>query len=203
MQAVVLLSGGLDSVVSMLMAQDIVDIKLALTFDYGQKASAQEIRTSRQICEKYNIMHKVVSLPFMLEIDSGLNTNEKVAESNPWVPNRNGLFINIAATYAENVGADWVLCGFNREEALEFADNSVDFVNSINQSLYYSTRNHVQVKSMVLEMDKVEIIHEAQKRGVDFTQIWSCYRGSDSPCGECSSCKRQMAAFEKAGLKYI
>ncbi|SHG99764.1 7-cyano-7-deazaguanine synthase [Thermosyntropha lipolytica DSM 11003] len=202
MKAIALLSGGLDSVVSMLLASKEVKVELAITIDYGQRARENEIKAARNICRIYNVKHEVVELPFMHKIQSDLIKKESLPITNPWVPNRNGLFINLAACYAESMKAGLVICGFNREEAFNFPDNSEEYVRALNNALYYSTTNHVKVKSFVQDMDKIDIIRTAAELGLDFRYIWSCYGGGEKPCLRCSSCLRNMEAFAKAGIKY-
>ena len=165
MKAIALLSGGLDSVVSMLLAREQAEIILALTIDYGQKARSNEIAASAAFCSIYGIEHKVIHLPFMSDMKSGIIEDSGIDDSSPWVPNRNGLFINLAACYAENLNADWVICGFNREEGIDFPDNSSEYVEAVNQGLSYSTLNKVKLKSFVQNMDKVEITKAARDLG--------------------------------------
>lgn len=202
MSAVVLLSGGLDSVVSLLKAKEDNAIILAITIDYGQRARINEIKASKNISKILGIKHKVVELTFLKDFNSELMQDTNLPIINPWIPNRNSLFINIAAAYAENLEADLVICGFNKEEADIFPDNSLAFVEAINNSLFYSTKNQVKVKSYVDNLDKVEIIKEGVRLGLDFRYIWSCYQGEEQPCGECSSCVRNKQAFAKAGVLY-
>lgn len=200
MQAIALLSGGLDSVVSMLLARKQADIIMALTIDYGQKARANEINASAAFCSIYGVEHKVISLPFMAEMKSGIIENSGIEDSSPWVPNRNGLLINVAACFAENMKADWVICGFNREEGIDFPDNSVPYIEAVNQGLAYSTLNQVRLKSFVQDMDKIEIIKTAVALGIDLSLLWSCYRPGHKPCGQCPSCVRNLEAYKKAGI---
>lgn len=200
MKAVVLLSGGLDSVVSMVMAREQVEIILALTIDYGQKARSNEISASAAFCSIYGIEHKVIHLPFMSDMKSGIIEDSGIDDSSPWVPNRNGLFINLAACYAENLNADLIICGFNREEGIDFPDNSSEYVEAVNQGLTYSTLNKVKLVSFVQNMDKMEIIEAAQILAIDFGLLWSCYRHGDEPCGQCPSCLRNREAYEKVGI---
>jgi 7-cyano-7-deazaguanine synthase len=202
MKAVALLSGGLDSVVSMLLAREEAEIIMALTVDYGQKAWGNELKAAQMVCDAYRIPHKSIVLPFMKDLHSGIIEGSGISEDNPWVPNRNGLFINLAAAYAEDMGASLVICGFNRDEGIDFPDNTREYVNAVNSSLFYSTLNHVKVKSFVQEMSKVEIVKKAKELGVDFSLIWSCYRKGPKPCGECPSCVRNKEAYEKAGVEY-
>lgn len=202
MKAVALLSGGLDSVTSMLLARKEMEIVLAITLDYGQKARNHEIQVSSNICRKHNIKHCIIELPFMSDLSSGLIKGSSLDVNNPWVPNRNGLFINLAAAYAESLGAERVICGFNAEEAAEFPDNSLEYVDAVNEALNYSTLNHVKVVSYVQGMDKEEIIRAAINMGIDLNSVWSCYEDGDLPCGHCPSCLKTHKAFKKVGLEY-
>lgn len=202
MKAVALLSGGLDSVVSMLLAAQDAEIILALTIDYGQKARINELRASRNITSHYGIPHQVIELPFMSKLSSDLTEPGADEIINPWVPNRNGLFLNLAAALAEDLEAGLVVCGFNREEADNFPDNSRGFIEAVNQAMTYSTRNGVRAVSYVLDMDKVEIIKAASSLGIDFRMLWSCYQDGNRPCGKCPSCLKNLQAFRKAGIDY-
>lgn len=133
---IVLLSGGLDSTVNLKLASQKGDVILALTYDYGQIASHKEIKSSALICERMGVPHKLIELHFFKELsksgiikgeipllkdvkEAGSETMEKV-----WVPARNLVFISIAIAFAEEMQADAVVCGFNKEEAQTFPDNS-------------------------------------------------------------------------------
>ena len=124
-KSVVLLSGGLDSLVTLGYSQKHTDynVELALTFDYGQKASKAEIEYSKKISEYYNIEHKIINLDWLKDItktalvansrvpETGLNTKESAALV--WVPNRNSLFLNIAAAFCDSYGYEYILYGAN------------------------------------------------------------------------------------------
>lgn len=200
MKAVALLSGGLDSTVSMLLAKEEAELILALTIDYGQRAARREIEYSSEICREYGITHRVVELPFMKDFYSGLMEDSGLMVDQPWVPNRNGLFLNLAAAFAEDRGAGLVICGFNREEGIDFPDNSREYVQHVNQALSFSTRNGVRVISKVQEMDKVGIVKAAARLGLATDRVWSCYLGGTKPCNTCPSCLRNLEALKKAGI---
>lgn len=200
MKAIALLSGGLDSTVSMLLARQEAQVVLALTIDYGQRAAAREIEFSRNICRDYEIYHRVIELSFMKEFRSGLIEESGLTVEQPWVPNRNGLFLNLAAGFAEDQGAELVICGFNREEGMDFPDNSREYVEYVNKALTFSTKNGVRVISMVQGMDKVEVYRAAASLGLKAAQMWSCYKGGDEPCNTCPSCLRNIEALKKAGV---
>ncbi|NQV69852.1 MAG: 7-cyano-7-deazaguanine synthase QueC [Pseudohongiella sp.] len=214
MKSIVLLSGGLDSTVSLHIAKEKMEVVLALTFDYGQKSATREITAATSISRHYEIPHKVVELPWLQEItNTALVAVDKVvpllnqqeldsAKANSsaeavWVPNRNGVFINIAAAFAESIDADMIITGFNAEEAVTFPDNSMPFVESIKKSLSYSTLNKVKVNSYVQGVNKAGIIKLAKEKAVPVQLCWSCYLGGEAPCGECESCLRLARAMDE------
>lgn len=209
---IILLSGGLDSVVNLVMAREKGAVLLALTFDYGQRAAAREIGASRKICEELAITHRVIPLPWMQEFTSSsliqgkgevprlkkedlsdMEKTQKTARA-VWVANRNGVFVNIAAAIAESMGASLVVAGFNREEAETFPDNSRAFLNAVNASLAYSTLNKVRAASYTLEMDKTEVVRAGLTHHAPFEEVWSCYHGGAKMCGVCESCLRLKRA---------
>ncbi len=219
-RAVVLLSGGLDSTLSCLLARDHHEIILSLTFDYGQKAALKEIQAARKMAQQWHMRHQVVELPWLKNLgESALTSStrllpkfhdpeklkekkatEKSAEA-VWVPNRNGIFINIAAAFAESLGASWIITGFNREEASTFPDNSSDFVHRTNRALELSTLLFPpKVKSYVQEMNKKEMVQKIIERDLSFDNFWSCYLGGKKMCGTCESCARTLAAFQENEL---
>ena len=98
----------------------------------------EEISASEEICAKYGVELKVIKLPFLAEIsNSALNKDDKKLEFETlgkesaravWVPNRNGLFLNIAASFCDAFGYKAVIIGANKEEAATFLDNSIEFL---------------------------------------------------------------------------
>lgn len=221
MKSVVLLSGGLDSAVSLACALQESTVKLCLTMDYGQRAAAREIGAAAALAAYYNLEHKIIELPFLKQITSTALVNEEQAIPAPgladlddpfaagesaaavWVPNRNGLFINIAACFAEALDCNLIVAGFNREEAKTFPDNSIPFVEGINKALAHSTRNRVRVLSYTQRLDKADIVRLGQKLGVPWQFIWSCYYGGKTMCGECESCRRFFRAMGAANQSLV
>jgi 7-cyano-7-deazaguanine synthase len=115
-----------------------------------------------------------------------------------WVPNRNGVFVNIAAAFAESLGADTIVAGFNKEEAATFPDNSQEFVAVENAALQYSTRKHPLVVSYTIELGKAEIVDLGRSIGAPICDIWSCYHGGPEHCWQCESCARLERALRQA-----
>ena len=215
MRSVVLLSGGLDSTVSLMRAREEGEVVLALTFDYGQRAAEREIAAAKAMCERLGVAHRVIALPWLGEITSTALVNQSAKLPQPaagelegakaqaaaqavWVPNRNGLFIAIAAAFAEAMGADQIVTGFNAEEAAAFPDNSVPFVEATNAALALSTLSKVRVVSYTQELDKAEIVRLGQRLGAPLDLIWSCYTAGPQPCGVCDPCLRFQRAVAPA-----
>jgi 7-cyano-7-deazaguanine synthase len=120
-----------------------------------------------------------------------------------WVPNRNGVFINLAAAFAESLEASLIITGFNAEEAATFPDNSPQYVEAINEALSFSTQNQVQVFSPTQNLNKTEIVNLGLQLALPWELVWSCYKEGDSAgrmCGECESCRRFMRATQAAGV---
>ncbi len=218
LKTVVLLSSGLDSTYNLYKAQELGSIELALTFDYGHKAAPQEILYSQKLCQKLKVPHQVVTLDFFrqFEISSLLNLRKQIpigdaiqiddveaskeSAKSVWVPNRNGIFLNIGAGFAEALGADTVVPGFNKEEAVTFPDNSEDFISCLNNSFALSTANQVKVHCFSSNKTKTEIVAECLNMGVDFADIWPCYFSNKKICGVCESCQRFLRALNLNGV---
>lgn len=197
--SIILLSGGLDSTVSAAVATRKTKVLFALTFDYAQRAARMELRASRKICQALKIKLRVIKLPFFKAFRKCalLSFNHSPITSNLpslWIPNRNGLFINIAACYAEYYGADLIVTGFNAEEARLFPDNSRRFIRSMNQTLTYSTLKKVKVISYVADLAKKEIYRLGLQYQAPLQHVYSCYLGKTKMCGKCASCRKLLKA---------
>lgn len=218
--AVVLLSSGLDSTFNLYKALEKLTVRLALTFDYGQRSAKREISCAKNIAHQLGVPHKVVDLPWFkdftstslvsgegipsgsdVQIDS-LQRSLETAKS-VWVPNRNGIFLNIAAGFAEGLGATFVIPGFNYEEAQTFPDNSRAFLKVLDDAWAYSTETQVTTRCFSAEMNKTEIVAESLKIGVPLALLWPCYLNGDTWCGACESCLRFKRAVEANGLDYL
>ena len=197
MKSIVLLSGGLDSLVSLGIKRDELKIELALTFDYGQKSLEKEIQASEKICKFYNINHKIIKLDWLKQITTTslvsstdvpigdeLKNNVESAKK-VWIPNRNGLFLNIAGCYADAQNYDYILIGANREEAQTFPDNSQEFIDSINKEFEKSTLKHPKVVAPLINYDKNDIVKVALAYKVPLELTMSCYQGAEGHCGIC------------------
>jgi 7-cyano-7-deazaguanine synthase len=205
MKGVAILSGGLDSTVSLAAAARKMDVVLALTFDYGQRAARREREASAKIARHFRIPHRVIAIPWLAALTSTALVNRRArlplremserSAKAVWVPNRNGVFIEIAAAHAESLGALRLITGFNKEEAATFPDNSAAYVSAVNYALSFSTANGVRVVSYTGALDKKAIVHLGRRLDAPLKFIWPCYEGGKRWCGECESCLRSLRAL--------
>lgn len=215
---VALLSGGLDSTVAAYAARKEGPVGVALVFDYGQRAAKREVEAAKQIAKRLGAKCRVIKLPFLEEVTkTALVMNDKVipqikmaklddrseaekSAQDVWVPNRNGLFLNIAACVAEGEGFSEIVVGFNAEEAATFPDNSANFVDRVERCLELSTLSRPRLFVPTIGLNKTEIVRLGLSLDAPFGEVYSCYRGQKRQCGRCESCLRSMRAYEKAGI---
>jgi len=219
-KSLILLSGGLDSVANLHIADRSYEDLLALTINYNQKSYVQELKAAQYFAQKIGVEHIVIDVPWFShwqgkelglihgnasvpteELDLNSKRQCEKSADEVWVPNRNALFIHLAAAYAEMHGISQIYVGFNLEEAQTFPDNSKAFLNSINESLVFSTRSKVQVLCPTIDMTKKEIVQKSMLYDVNFEKIWPCYQAGETPCGKCESCLRFIRATH--GLVYV
>jgi 7-cyano-7-deazaguanine synthase len=216
MKSVVLLSGGLDSAANLALCAQIDSPVLALTVDYGQRAVQKELRAAKNLCAYYGVPHRQIALPWLGQLGGSSLTDSSISvpQLKPdqlddlaviqetaravWVPNRNGVLINLAAALAESIGAKQVVVGFNCEEATTFPDNSLEFLEKSSETLRFSTANEVRMRCYTVDWDKSRIVAELRKlaKPFPFEMVWSCYFGGERPCGECESCQRFKRATQ-------
>ena len=204
MSSVVLLSGGLDSLVAAWAARESHPPRLALTFDYSQRAAARELEASLCIAAEMGVEHRLVKLPWMARLmptSLGDPASDLAAadDASVWVPARNAVFIAIAAAHAEALDCDTIICGFNAEEAATFPDNSPEFVRRSDAMLELATRNHPRVHSPTLDLTKREIAALGVELGTPLQLVWSCYGAGPEHCWECPSCRRLREALMQTG----
>ena len=198
-KAISVFSGGLDCTVATCAYDNDYEIH-AITFNYGQKAFEQELNASENICKRMGWSHEVIDLPWLAEIsNSSLNTDDEIPEiseedldnldkssetaSNVWVPARNTVFTSIALSYAESIGAEIIIVGWNGEEGATFPDNSKEYMDEFNELIE-------------------EIVELGVELGAPIDLSYSCYKGEATPCGVCESCMRRKRAFKKMGIEY-
>jgi 7-cyano-7-deazaguanine synthase len=208
LRSIALVSGGLDSVVSLARAVKERNVETVMFFDYGQRARDSERVSAMSAANYYGLPFQDVDVRWLESLspagmqgssareprDGGGDSLRSLDEV--WVPNRNGVFVNMAAAYAERCACDTIVTGFNREEAVEFPDNSVEYVERVNRALELSTRNRVRVESFTIDLDKRAILRLGLELRAPLSIVWSCYRSGERMCGRCASCARLRGALD-------
>lgn len=209
--AVVLLSGGLDSVVSV--SYIINELRynniLALFFNYGQNVVEQEFEAVKNICKFFNITLKTIKLNFLEDLidkkqapcleESNLddiNICTNTAKS-VWVPNRNALFLNIAGSFCDKYGIKNIVIGINKEEGTTFSDNKIEFIELQNKVFEYSTQSRPKILAPMANYTKEQIVEVGLKLKTPLKYIFSCYNSkTQKHCGKCESCQRLLRALK-------
>ena len=216
-KAISVMSGGLDCTVATSIISKDHEIH-AITFNYGQNALEREVKASKAICNKMNWTHEVIDLPWLANIsNSSLNTDEEVPEpsaedlddleksnetaSSVWVPARNTVFTSIALSYAESIGADTIIVGWNGEEGATFPDNSKEYMEKFNELIEEGSPEKIRIEAPLINLNKEEIVELGVECGAPMELSYSCYKGREKQCGVCESCMRRKRAFEALGLK--
>jgi 7-cyano-7-deazaguanine synthase len=202
-RSIALVSGGLDSVVSLARAIQEREVRTVAFFDYGQRARDSERASSMSAANYYGLPFLDIDVrwleglaPAGMRASRPETTGDLTTLDEVWIPNRNGVFVNVAAAYAESYGCDTIVTGFNREEAVEFSDNSRDYVERVNATLELSTRNAVRVESFTIDLDKRAIVRMGLEIKAPLSIVWSCYRSGPVMCGRCGSCARLRGALD-------
>lgn len=214
-KAVVLLSGGLDSAVALSVAKSDGHEVYALSFDYGQRHS-RELRSARAVAERAGVAaHHVVSLKLdswggSALTDSRINVEDGDVNRTDipvtYVPARNMVFLSVAASLAEAIGAQHIYIGVSQVDYSGYVDCRRVFIDAMQQAVNKGTvmcaerGQSITIHAPFIEMTKAQEIALGLKLGVDFGLTWSCYRGGERPCGTCDSCKLRAKAFAETGI---
>lgn len=216
-EAVVLLSGGLDSSTVLAMALEKGYEVVALTFDYGQK-HLRELNSARKVARFYRVKeHMVIPLDIGKHLQSSL-TQESIAipdggsvaaqSSIPstYVPSRNTIFLSIAASIAESRGAERIFIAVNSVDFSGYPDCTPEFLQAFQETLNVGTKTGrlgrtLKIEAPILRMSKADIVGEAVRLKVPLELTWSCYRGGVKACGRCDSCLLRLRGFAEAGVQ--
>jgi len=214
-KAVVLLSGGLDSSVAIHLAKSKGFEVYALSFNYGQKHS-KEVECAKAVAVKVGAAeHNIVTLQLNLwggssltdskmEVENGDVTRTDIPQT--YVPARNMVFLSVAASYAEAIGAQDIFIGVSEVDYSGYVDCREEFIRSMEQTINKGTvmgaeqGRKITIHTPFINKTKAEEIILGEELKVDWSLTWSCYRGGEKPCGTCDSCLLRAKAFAEAGV---
>lgn len=213
-KAVVLLSGGLDSMVCAGLAREAGYAVQALTIDYGQR-HRREIEAAREIAALLGAERHVI-LPLDLRAFGGSALTDDidvpkggVGEDIPvtYVPARNLVFLSLTLAWAEALGARDVVIGVNALDYSGYPDCRPEFIAAFGDLARLATKagaegEAFQIHAPLQFLGKAEIATEAARLGLDPALSWSCYdpQADGSACGLCDSCRLRKEGFAKAGV---
>jgi len=212
--AVVLLSGGLDSMTAAGIARDQGYRLLALTIDYNQRHRI-ELKAAARIAETLGAKRHVV-LPLDLRAFGGSALTDEIAVPKEgvmpgipvtYVPARNTIFLSIALGWAEAAGARDLFIGVNALDYSGYPDCRPEFIRAFETMANLATKAGVEgdrftVHTPLMDMTKADIVREAARLKLDAGMSWSCYDPTPDGkhCGECDSCRLRMKGFAEAGI---
>jgi len=216
-KSIVLFSGGIDSTTAIYWALERYEKIFALTFDYGQR-NRIELDMAGKAAQKLSVPQKILRVDLKQIGGSSLTDTklslpkyesiEEIEEGLPstYVPFRNGIFLALAAAWAEVVGIKEIVCGFNVIDSPNYPDTRKQFVQAMQEAINLGTKaslspEKIQIIAPFLKMKKSDIIKEGLSLNVDYSFAISCYCGEEIPCQKCSSCVLRQKAWEEVGLQ--
>lgn len=212
--AVVLLSGGLDSMVTAAIAKENGFAVNALTIDYGQR-HRRELESAARIAEHLGLdRHVKLALDLRVFGGSALTADidvpkKGVEEGIPvtYVPARNLVFLSLTVAFAETCDARDVFIGVNALDYSGYPDCRPEFIASFAETARLGTKAGVEdaafnIRAPLQEMSKAQIASEADRLSLDPAWSWSCYDPTSEglACGRCDSCRLRLKGFADAGL---
>ncbi len=213
-KAVILVSGGMDSAVTMAIAKEQGFLCHALSVSYGQRHSAELNAANELAIIQGAAEHKTVVVDLRSIGGSALTSDIAVPESASegipitYVPARNTIMLSIALGWAEVLGANDIFCGINAVDYSGYPDCRPDYVKAYESMANLATRAAVEgqrltIHTPIIALSKADIIRKGVALGVDYAMTVSCYQATDSglACGQCDACRLRRVGFEQAGLR--
>ncbi len=223
-EAIVLLSGGIDSTTTLAIARAEGYDVFALSFDYGQRHRV-ELERAREIAKAFGAVRHLLIQVNLHEIGGSALTDRAVAVPKDrsegelasgipvtYVPARNTIFLAFALAWAEVLEVEEIFFGANVIDYSGYPDCRPEYLRAFEEMARLATRAGVEgrmrfrIRAPLLRMTKAEIIRRGRALGVDYRLTWSCYdpverSGEILACGRCDSCQLRRRGFAEAGLE--
>lgn len=212
---VILLSGGFDSVTLLhYLKHKYPQAAIhALGFNYGQRHT-RELKCAVWQTETLGVCLKVLDLGVLRDLAGHATAliagaavpamrdlaPDQLDQPSTYVPNRNLLFLTLAAAYAESCGIQDIFYAAQHQERYSYWDCTEEFLQKLNCLLALNRRAPVEAHAPLIALNKAEILRIGLELGVDYSQTWTCYKGEDLPCSVCPSCIERATAFQAVGL---
>lgn len=213
-KAIILLSGGLDSVTVLALAQQQNFECYALSFNYGQRHNA-ELTAATHIAQKYHVLeHKIIELG-LAAIGGSALTDDQIAVPHhletgipvTYVPARNTIFLSFALGWAEVLKLEHIFIGVNAIDYSGYPDCRPEFIKAFQNLANIATKAGVEgrkihIHTPLIQLSKAEIIQKGIELGVHYQHTVSCYSADDQgqACGICDACRLRKIGFEDAKI---
>jgi 7-cyano-7-deazaguanine synthase len=211
MKSIVLLSGGMDSTLTAVIARNESGELAALHLNYRHRTERRELQAFNDVADSLGISQRlVVDIEFLRHIGGSSLTDKMIDVTkadltatdvpSSYVPFRNGNFLAIAASWAEVIGAERIYIGAVEEDSSGYPDCRRSFFDAYEQAIDLGTKSdtHLQIVTPVIRMHKSEIVRESLRLNAPIEKTWSCYQSEDIACGECDSCALRLRGFAQA-----
>jgi len=213
--AVVLVSGGMDSLVCAAIADSQYENLAFLHLNYGQRTEKKELECFHKIADYYNVpqnLRKIIDVSFLKSIGGSSLTDDKIDVKkfkgdskeipNSYVPFRNTHIISMAVSWSEVIGAKKIFIGAVFEDSSGYPDCRPSYYKAMNALIKEGTKDgNIEVLTPVIFMKKKEIIKKALELKAPLTSSWSCYKENEKACGVCDSCALRLRAFSEVGIE--
>jgi 7-cyano-7-deazaguanine synthase len=211
-KGIVLLSGGMDSLVLAAFATRESEISL-LHVNYGQRTEQKELACFHAVADHLKVKERmVVDIGYLRSIGTSALTDlsidvppadlERAGVPVTYVPFRNAHFLCIAVSWAEAIGATNVYIGAVWADSSGYPDCRPAFYEAMNEAIRRGTKHEsrIRVKTPFVNLKKKDIVLIGKSLGVPFEHTWSCYRDGEKACGLCDSCALRQKAFAEADV---
>ncbi len=214
--AIVLVSGGMDSLLTVAMANEQHENLAMLHLNYGQRTEKKELQSFNAIARFYKVkpkFKKVIDVTFLKEIGGNSLTDKKMKVKNfshsntkkeipnSYVPFRNTHLIAMAVSWAEVIGATKIYIGAVYEDSSGYPDCRPSYYQAYNQLIKEGTKSqNIEIITPVINLKKEEIVQKSVDLNAPLHLSWSCYKSQGKACGVCDSCALRLKGFQKAKI---
>jgi 7-cyano-7-deazaguanine synthase len=211
--AICLVSGGMDSCVTAAIANEENDELAFLHVSYGQRTEKREREAFEALADHYNVKSRlVISLEHLAKIGGSSLTDDRIAVTaanlsapgipSSYVPFRNAHLLSAAVSWGEVINATAIYIGAVAEDSSGYPDCRPEFYDAFQNVVDIGTKpeTRITVETPVIAMRKSEIVQRGIELGAPLHLTWSCYKESESACGNCDSCALRLRAFREAGV---
>lgn len=206
--ALMVLSGGMDSVTMLYEYQD--SIEICVNFIYGSNHNQRELECARYHCDRLGIELLEIDLSFIGQhfYSSLLEGADAVPEGSydfdsmksTVVPFRNGIMLAVAAGLAESRGLQAVMIANHAGDHALYPDCRGAFIDAMGHAIAEGTYDHIELRAPYTYLTKAQIAEHGKQHGVDFAHTYSCYKGGEKHCGKCGTCIERREALAAAGI---